>query len=138
MTYPCFIVESKPKLPRGRSYVLNTSVLDAAFAESGARSPVFLNYWSPNPEGSILWVRYWLPNSNVPHRRFYVRAGSVPSSKRTHAFAQMQSIALPALRRWAACLDSLPDSSALLLAEPYFDAVYADGRLIVAQSPPAD
>ncbi len=98
----CDMIESisRPKLPRGRSYVLKTSQLADALAAAGVGWHVDLVYWSPHGGGSILEGHYWPPNSNVPYPRVYVRAGAVSSDVRAAAAETLSQTALPQFIRW--------------------------------------
>jgi hypothetical protein len=56
---------SKPKLPKGISYVLKTSQLASALSAAGIDIHVALKYWAPRCGGSILEAHYWLPNERI-------------------------------------------------------------------------
>ena len=125
------ITVEKPKLRKGLAYVLKTSLLETALAESGIEVATHLVYWTPQGGGSVLEAFYWLPNERVPHRRLYVRAGSVPVRERPIALEQLRSHALPELVRWLLGLHAQPDDSPALLAKPHFNASFAAGRVSV-------
>ena len=126
---------SRPKLAKGRSYVLKTSQLTDALAAAGIDWRVDLVYWSPRSGGSILEGHYWPPNENVPYKRLYVRAGSVPSTQRPAAAEALRESALPQFIRWVQGLLVLPDGSPALAAEGYFNATFTAEGLAVADQP---
>jgi hypothetical protein len=91
---------SKPKLPKGVSYVLKTSQLDKVLTDAGIDCHVDLVYWQPRDGESILEAHYWLANENVPYPRVYVRAGVVPSPLRRAASDVLRSLGLPRFTNW--------------------------------------
>jgi hypothetical protein len=83
----------------------------------------------------VLQALYWLPNERVPHRRAYVRAGSVAAGDRPAALEQLRVTGLPQFVHWLTLLHRLPDNSPLLFSEPLFDASFEGGTLKVACHP---
>jgi hypothetical protein len=123
---------SKPKLPKGLSFVLKTSQLEQALSDIDCH--VDLVYWIPQGGGSILEGHYWLPNDNVPYSRVYVRAGAIPSALRFAASEALRESALPKFIGWLRGILALSDRSPALPTEPYFDAQYtAEGLTITHQ-----
>jgi len=86
------------KLPKGQSYPLRPSFLEAELARAGVTIDVSLTR-SP---GNLFDVFFWPPNPNVPHERFHIRTGSVPSERAGEARQRMETITVPALLRWMA------------------------------------
>ena len=129
---------TKPKLPKGLSYVLKTSLLEAALEEADLDIEVALSYWTPQIRGSILKARFLLPNDHVDRRRAYFDAGSLPSHERAAAFAQLKEIALPQIVAWLVYLTGLPDNSPVLNGEMFFEASFQDGELTIVQEPKID
>lgn len=119
----------KPPLSKKRSYVLRTSLLDAAVSSAGLDCHIDLKYWTPTVDGSILEAEYWLPNQNVPYPRAYVRAGSLPRELRSAAAASLKAAVLPAFTQWLAKVTALPDNSPILLRGPKFAARYQHGTV---------
>ncbi|MFO0881683.1 MAG: hypothetical protein U0840_30665 [Gemmataceae bacterium] len=126
---------SRPRLPKGRSYVLKTTQLADALAASGIDWRVDLVYWSPRAGGSILEGHYWPPSENVPYQRVYVRAGSVPSSLRPAAAEALRESALPQFIHWVEGLLALPDGSPALAAQAYFNATFTTEGLAITDRP---
>jgi hypothetical protein len=133
----CDMIESisRPKLPRGRSYVLKTSRLADALAVAAVGWHVDLAYWTPRASGSILEGQYLPPNENVPYPRLYVRAGTVPTEMRAAAAAALDQTALPQFVRWAQGLMALPAGSPLLAAGSYFNATFTSEGLAISHQP---
>ena len=70
----------KPKVGKGRSYVLQSSWLVPLVKEiNGSREfALSIKYVHPqNTNGSewIIWADFWLPNDKVDHYRFYITPG---------------------------------------------------------------
>jgi len=126
---------SKPKLPKGLSYVLKTSQLEKALSEARIDCHVDLVYWLPQSGGSILEGNYWLANENVPHPRLYVRAGTVPSGLRAAASEALTESALPQFIDWLRGIIALPDKSPRLHETLYFNAAYTERGLVVTDQP---
>ena len=125
----------RPRVPKGRAYVLKTSLLQALLQESGIAVAVHLVYWTPRVEGSVLEAEYWLPNLNVLYPRFYIKAGSLRAERRQEALAALQSTGLPALERWMQSVVRLPDRSPLLGGRLHFEAHYSEARLTMKSTP---
>ena len=124
----------KPKLPKGLSYALKTSLLQDALDEARIDCYIHLNYWRPQTGCSVLNALYWLPNQNVPYPRVYIRAGVVPSSLHKAASDAMIKIILPAFTEWLSRILALPENSPVLHGEPYFDAAYDNGKIAIGSN----
>ena len=131
------ISSEKEPLAKGRSWILKTSLLERALIEAKIEIDVQLTYRTPQTGSSILEAFYWMPNSNVPNRRLYVRAGSLPSGDRAAAFAELTDTALPALVAWLGSLHCQPENAPVLYTEPYFDARFVDGHIQIVSKPAA-
>jgi hypothetical protein len=119
----------KPPLSKKRSYVLRTSLLEAAVSAAGLDCHIDLKYWTPTVDGSILEAEYWLPNENVPYPRTYVRAGSLLREQRSAAAALLKTAVLPAFTQWLVKVLALADNSPILLRGPKFAARYQHGAV---------
>ncbi len=117
-------VIEKPKLQKGVSYVLKTSMLQEALERAQIDCHVLLSYGALRLGGSVLEAHYWLPNAHVDHPRVYVRAGVVPSAERSAALSALGNEILPTFTAWLARILALPADSPVLHAEPYFNAKY--------------
>jgi hypothetical protein len=124
---------SKPRLPKGLSYVLKTSQLEEALSDFDVH--IDLVYWRPQGGNSILEGQYWLPNENVPHPRVYVRAGVVPSALRSKAADALAGTALPSFAEWLRQIVELPSGSPALHGPLYFNARYTESGLIMTDKP---
>jgi hypothetical protein len=124
---------SKPKLPKGLSFVLKTSQLEQALFDIDCH--VYLRYWVPQCGGSILEGDYWLPNENFPYPRVYIRAGAIPSALRSAASEALRESALPKFRDWLRKILSLSDKSPALHTHPYFNAEYSSQGLTISHQP---
>ena len=124
----------KPKLPKGLSYALKTSLLQATLEEAQIDCYVHLNYWRPQTGCSVLEAEYWLPNQNVPYPRVYIRAGVVPSSHHKAASDAIAKNILPAFTEWLLRILALPENSPVLHSKPYFNAAYDNGEVAITNN----
>jgi hypothetical protein len=124
----------KPKLPKGLSYALKTSFLQAELDKAQIDCYIHMIYWRPQSGHSILEAQYWLPNQNVPYARVYVRAGVVPSGLRMAASNAMVKIILPSFIEWLSRIIALPANSPVLHSEPFFNAGYDNGRVAISNN----
>lgn len=123
-----FTIE-KPKIRRGLSYALQTSMLKDAIEKTGLDCNIDLIYWTPQtiPDGeSILQCFYWLPNENIDYDRFYVRAGTVKSENRKVAQEILKEKVFPRFIDWIKKIKSLPLNSTKLKHNMHFNAVFKD------------
>jgi hypothetical protein len=86
------------KLPRGQSYPLKPSALEAALADARIAIDTHL-IRSP---GDLFDAYFWPPNHNIPHERLYIRIGSVPSERAADARRHVESVMIPTLVKWIA------------------------------------
>lgn len=125
-------IVSKPKLPKGFSYVLESSQLEKALFDEAIDCDIDLCYWTPQSGGSILEGRYRTPNENALFPRVYVRAGVVPSALRGAASKALLEIVLPQFAVWLRWVFALADESPTLHEILYFDAAYTEKGLSIA------
>ncbi len=111
------MIIEKQKLPKGFSYPLKTSMLEAALAENRITTETHLIY---SISKMFFDAHYWLPNENVDHYRFYVRVGHVSSTERKKAQAYMKNKVIPNFIAWAKELTQLPISSTKLSGDLYY------------------
>ncbi len=119
----------KPKIPKGLSYVLKTSLLEKALEARGLDCHVDLNYRIPRSGGSILEAFYCLPTTHNPNPWVYLRAGVVPSGQRKQAAEIMESLILVEFMEWLKKIYTLPANSTLWQGKLYFNASYDDGAV---------
>ena len=86
------------KLPRGQSYPLKPSTLEAALAGAVIGIDTFLT----RGHGELFDAFFWPPNPNVPYERLYIRIGSVASERAAEARLRMEEVMLPGLIQWIA------------------------------------
>lgn len=125
----------KPKLRRGLSYVLKTSMLEAAMTSAGLECHTVLNYWVPQSGHSVLYATFWLPNQFEDDTRLFIRAGVVAADERAAAAEALARDVLPALMNWAKGLLGDHPQSPRMYDNPYFDAYWSDGRMTVERHP---
>ncbi|MCY1640676.1 hypothetical protein [Methylorubrum sp. SL192] len=84
------------KLPRGQSYPLKPSIMEAALKTAHVSIDTHL----VRGPGKIFSADFWPPNPNVPHERLYVRIGSVPAEQAQAARDRFERAVVPALVAW--------------------------------------
>ena len=84
------------KLPKGQSYPLKPSILEAALVTAR----IDLDTYLIRSPGKLFDAHFWPPNANVPYERLYVRAGSVPTEQAAVEGDRIEREALPALIEW--------------------------------------
>lgn len=122
----------KPKIKKGLSYALQTSMLKDAIDETGLDCNIDLHYWMTEkiPIGeTILQCFYWLPNENIDYDRFYVRAGTVNSENRKMAQELLKEKVIPRFIDWLTKIKSLPLDSTKLKHNMYFNAVFKNNDI---------
>lgn len=86
------------KLPKGHSYPLKPTVLEASLASANISIEVHLI----RQPGGLFDAHFWPANANVPHERLYVRAGSVPKERAAEARHRMETVVVPSFVKWIA------------------------------------
>lgn len=86
------------KLPKGQSYPLKPSTLEAALTDAG----ISINVHLIRSPGDLFDAHFWPPNENVFHERLYVRAGSVRAEHAAKARLKTETVMIPDLVRWIA------------------------------------
>ncbi len=84
------------KLPKGHSYPLRPSILEAAFETARVGIDTHL-VRSPS---KMFDAHFWPPSPDIPYERLYVRIGSVPSEQAQAARDRIERAAVPALVAW--------------------------------------
>jgi hypothetical protein len=92
------VLSETRKLPKGHSYPLKPTVLEAALASAN----VLIDLHLIRGPGDLFDAHFWPPSANVPYERLYVRAGSVPREKAAEARQRMETIVIPRLIEWLA------------------------------------
>lgn len=123
----------KPKVPKGYSYVLKSSVLKDAIIANDIACNVHLVYWKPKQneafDYSLIDAWYWEPNQNVDDYRFYIRSGQVFSSERKKIEVILKDEVVPQLIGWMKSKTEQPANSTTNTGR--FCAFYKDGRLVI-------
>lgn len=86
------------KLPKGHSYPLKPTALEAALETAG----IDIDTHFIRSHGDLFDAHFWPPNEHIPHERLYVRAGSTESERAAEARTEAETVKLPALVRWIA------------------------------------
>lgn len=128
----------KPKVPKGLSYVVKSSAVENAFGDLEADLNLHINFFT-SKEGKtgrrIFECSYWLPNPNVPYRRFYIQIGTVPFEEKKIVNELISESVLPQFAEWAKFMHSMPDNSTLLKHNSYFRVEYNNKKLVIKCEP---
>ena len=106
---------SRPKSPKGLSYVMKTSWLTETLDSIAFDGEISLNYYTPRLDNvshcMLIRAEYWLPNINVDHDRFYITSGVCQSQKRKKMETIVKDVVIPLLVDWMVEVKGLPDNS---------------------------
>ncbi|MFB7142848.1 hypothetical protein ACFCYN_24960 [Gottfriedia sp. NPDC056225] len=120
---------AKPKIPKNYNYILKTGQLEEILIQNKCTIHVDLDYWLPQKIGSIFEVHFWLPNSNVPYKRLYIRAGALQNKDVKVAREVMTSTVFPEFHKWLQFYLKLPENAPQLFNTPYFCAVFENNKV---------
>ena len=96
----------KDKLPKGRSYPLKPSVLEAAIADAGLELPISLTRWDYNKAEGFSATFY--PEGSFPEGlRFWVSCGAAPSDRAAEIRDLLETQAIPQFIEWAKEIEGL-------------------------------
>jgi hypothetical protein len=124
----------KPKIRKGLSYALKTSILKDAIDNAGIDYNIHLIYWQTYsiPVGETIFeCHYLLPNENVDYDRLYIQAGTVKSEDRKNAETLLKEKVIPKFIDWVSKIQSLPDLSTKLKNKLYFNAIFKDNEVAI-------
>lgn len=140
---------NKPKLPRGLSYVLKTSIIESLLESSGIDSDAVIDFCAPSSEGYVFEVFYSAPKSpswesyaqqqlvrDISLGTFpflFIRAGSVAGAERKTALMGLTNDAFPAFVSWFSRVAALPTNSPLLFKPLFFGATWKAGKISIHQ-----
>jgi hypothetical protein len=107
----------KCRLPKGMSFVLRSSALEAALDAAGIRTETILLH----VDGSVLLdAFFWPPQPSRPYECFYLRAGAVRSTEANLARRHVETIVIPEFIAWASGILALPMNSPIRRSEQLF------------------
>lgn len=95
------------KLPKGQSYPLKPTALEAAFKNANVTIDVHLI----SKPGDLFDAHFWPPNDWMPHERLYIRAGTVAKEKASAARIRMETNIIPSLVEWIGGILALDSNS---------------------------
>lgn len=96
----------KEKLPRGRSYPLKPSSLEAAVAAACLALPVSLTRWDYKQRETLEATFY--PEGSFPEELcFWVSCGAAPSDRTAEIRGTLEADGIPRLIRWAKEIEAL-------------------------------
>lgn len=107
----------RAKLPKGMSYPLKPSFLQAALScadvDTEARFVQVVR-------GFLFDAHFWPPSPNVAHERLYLRAGAVSAAWSRVARAYLETSVIPEFVAWMQGILSLPVNSPVRREKQYF------------------
>ena len=107
----------KTKLPKGMSYPLQSSFLEAAFSAHGISLDTHLVQGSSS---YALECFFWPPNPNNNHERIYIRTSATPSTRAQELRFFINDQVIPELVVWLKNILALPPNSTRRREEQYF------------------
>ena len=96
----------KDKLPKGRSYPLKPSALDAAIATAGLVMPVRLTRWDYKQKESFEAI-FYPEGSFRDELSFWVSCGAAPSNRSAEIRGLLEADCIPKFIRWAKEIEAL-------------------------------
>lgn len=122
------IHSSKPKIPKGISYVLKTSMLESALEENGLDFHVKLQF-RIHQWGNLIFQSFFTLPKDIIEKRVFIYAGVVPNNQRKEALELMKTKVLPSYVSWLKEFDNLPTESPIIYKRPLFAVYYLDGEV---------
>jgi len=107
----------KAKLPKGMSYPLQSSVLEAELSIHNICLPAYL---VQGGSSHLLECFFWPPNPNNHQERIYIRTSAMPSSSVPELRAFINGSVIPELIIWLKTILVLPPNSTRRREEQHF------------------
>lgn len=114
----------KENKPHTLSWILKSSILEAAINDIDCNAEFSVKYWV---DGPLFECFYWSRTNKFPDGRFYIRTGVCEGDERRAQQIALVSDVIPSFIEWAIALIQLPINSTELLMKPYFSACFEDG-----------
>ncbi len=99
---------TKHKLPRGFTYPLKSSLLQAACEDIGIELPITLRY---RPDANLFVGHYFFPATWQDYECINILSGAVNSHKSLYAREHMSKSVIPGFIAWVDELIKLPENS---------------------------
>ena len=99
---------TKHKLPKGFTYPLKSSLLQAACEDNGIELPITLRY---HPDANLFVADYFFPSTWQDYERISILSGSVISHDSLDAREHMSKSVIPGFIDWVDELINLPENS---------------------------
>ena len=116
------------RLPKGRSYPVRPSVLEAAIADAGIILPVELARIDSSAEAALT-AGYSPPGSFPKGELFELTCQSVPSGRAMEVRAALEAEAIPKFVEWAKGIEALDYRSPVRREHQHFKWVYPKAKL---------
>lgn len=116
------------KPPKGRSYPVRPSVLEAAIADAGIMLPVELARIDSSEEAALT-AGYSPPGSFPKGELFQLTCPSVPSERATAVRVALEAEAIPQFVEWAKGIEALDHHSPVRREHQLFRWAYPDAKL---------
>jgi len=108
----------KKKLPKGLSYPLRASAVEAALSGLAIAADAHLIQGSG---GKLFECFFWPPNQNVPYERLYIRTAAVPEASANEARLFVEKSVIPEFSAWLKGILALAPNSTIRREEQYFE-----------------
>jgi hypothetical protein len=121
------VVIEKPRAPKGRSYVVASSLLITPIRAAGIDCQLCLTF-RPDSRLPGFDVYYWAPNENIAYPRIAFFIGTVPAQQRRVVLDKLAAVGIPAVVQWLKALVALPENSPTWFASEKHMSVRFDGQ----------
>lgn len=134
----------KPPAPKGQSYVLKSSEIQALFDRLQIETPVYIRYYAKSIP-TVFECKYSLPvsfdsryygsNDSPQYVRIYIYVRCVDYKDKQEVGAKLISILNVEFLEWLTKIVSLPDNSTYFKKEMFFKAIVENGVVSTKYTP---
>ncbi|PSR54084.1 hypothetical protein AHMF7605_11405 [Adhaeribacter arboris] len=127
----------KPKIRKGMSYALQTSLLQEALRDFPFDINVLLKYRIPNhfdDKFPIFSCELWPPNPRVDQERYYIVISPIKPEDKKRVEELVKQKVLPEFLTWLKRRVALPDNSTYRDQRHYFKAIFSNDQVALSSS----
>lgn len=134
----------KPPVPKGMSYVLKTSEIQAVFNRLNVEFPINIRYYAKSIphvfECNFLMPagfdsKYYNANTNPRYKRIFVYLSCIEYKVKDNVNPQVVDILNTAFSEWLSAIIALPDNSTYFNREMYFRIVFENNIVTTKCTP---
>lgn len=134
----------KPPVPKGMSYVLKTSEIQATFNSLKVELPIYVRYYAKSIP-SVFECKFLMPsgfdskyrnaNTNPRYKRIFVYLSCVDYKVKDDVNPQVVDILNTSFSGWLSAIIALPDNSTYFNREMYFCIIFENDIVITKYTP---